>query len=80
METIKFGLSLTVIPFIVIIQVITIWWALVDIAVRKIKGTERTLWTILIVLIPPIGSLIYNALTKANEKSRPPAHASSERG
>ena len=55
METIKFGLMLTVIPFITIFLFITIWWALVDISVKKIKGSERALWTLLVILLPAVG-------------------------
>lgn len=67
METIKFGLMLTVIPFITIFLFITIWWALVDISVKKIKGPERALWTMLVILLPAVGSLLYSSSTKARE-------------
>ena len=67
METIKFGMMLTVIPFITIFLFITIWWALVDISVKKIKGSERALWTMLVILLPAVGSLLYGSLTRARE-------------
>ncbi len=67
METIKFGLMLTVIPFITIFLFITIWWALVDISVKKIKGPERALWTMLVILLPAVGSLLYSSLIKTRE-------------
>ncbi len=67
METIKFGLMLTVIPFAVIFLFITIWWALVDISVKKIKGPERALWTMLVILLPAVGSLLYSSLIKTRE-------------
>jgi uncharacterized membrane protein YhaH (DUF805 family) len=60
METLKFGLMLTIIPFTAIFMVVAIWWALVDISVRKLKGAERAMWTLLVILLPPIGSIIYN--------------------
>lgn len=64
METIKFGLMLTAVPFIAIFLIITIWWALTDISVRKIKGHRRTLWTLLVILLPPLGSLLYTSLNR----------------
>lgn len=67
METIKFGLMLSVIPFIAIFLVITIWWALVDMSVRKITGPKRALWTLLVVFLPPVGSFLYNSLNKERE-------------
>ena len=67
METIKFGLMLTVIPFATIFLFITIWWALVDISVKKIKGSERALWTMLVILLPAVGSLLYSSLNKGQE-------------
>ncbi|MCM2357659.1 MAG: hypothetical protein NDI77_05880 [Geobacteraceae bacterium] len=67
METIKFGLMLTVIPFIVIFMFITIWWALVDISVKKIRGPKRALWTLLVILLPPVGTLLYSSLGKERE-------------
>lgn len=60
MDTLKFGLMLTIIPFTAIFMIVAIWWALVDISVRKLKGAERALWTLLVILLPPIGSFIYN--------------------
>lgn len=64
METIKFGLMLTVIPFTAIFLFIAIWWALVDMSIRKITGVRRALWTVLVVLLPPVGSILYNFLVK----------------
>ncbi len=67
METIKFGMMLTVIPFIAIFLMITIWWALTDISVRKIKGPKRALWTLLVILLPPLGSLLYTSLNRERD-------------
>ena len=67
METIKFGMMLTVIPFITIFLFITIWWALVDMSVKKLKGPERALWTMLVILLPAVGSLLYSSLIKNRE-------------
>lgn len=64
MDTIKFGLMLTIIPFTAIFLFIAIWWALVDMSIRQISGAKRVLWTILVVLLPPFGSILYNFLVK----------------
>ncbi|HEY6871138.1 MAG TPA: hypothetical protein VI298_00295 [Geobacteraceae bacterium] len=73
METIRFGLILTVIPFIVIFQFLSIWWALADISLKKIRGPKRALWTLLVVLLPPMGSLLYTSLNKQREFIAPHA-------
>lgn len=65
-ETIKFGLLLTIIPFTVIFLVITIWWALVDMAARKLKGAPRTFWTLTVVLLPPVGAIFYHLSKRGN--------------
>jgi len=66
-ENIKFGLMLTIIPFISIFLFITIWWALVDMSARKIRGTKRAFWTLLVIILPAVGSLLYNSATKPGE-------------
>lgn len=73
MESIKFGLILTVIPFIVIFQFITVWWAIADMSVKKIKGPKRALWVLLIILMPPVSSLLYSYLNRQRETV--PSHA-----
>ncbi|MBI2355463.1 MAG: hypothetical protein HYV06_10660 [Deltaproteobacteria bacterium] len=82
MENIKFGLLLTAIPFIVIFQFICIWWALADIAVRKIKGPKRAFWTLLAIILPPVGPLLYTYLSREREREieqpRTPVPASAE--
>jgi hypothetical protein len=75
MDTIKFGLILTVIPFIAIFQFLTIWWALADISVKKIRGPKRAIWTMLVILLPPMGSLLYSSLNKPHEIITMPAPA-----
>ncbi len=67
METLKFGLMLTIIPFTLVFLFITIWWALVDMSVKKVTGPKRTLWTLLVILLPPVGSLLYSSLNKGRE-------------
>lgn len=71
MENIKFGLMLTAIPFIVIFQFITIWWALADIAVRRIRGPKRAFWTLLAIILPPLGPLLYSYLSREREIEQP---------
>lgn len=73
MESIKFGLLLTVIPFIVIFQFITVWWAIADMSVKKVKGPKRALWVLLVILMPPLGSLLYSSLNR--ERELLPPHA-----
>ncbi len=67
METIKFGLLLSIIPFTAIFLIITIWWALVDMSLQKITGMKRTLWTLAVILVPPFGALAYNYFAKQHE-------------
>lgn len=67
METIKFGLMLTVVPFITIFLIITVWWALADRTLKKIKGTKGTKRTLLAILLPPLGSHLSNSITEQQE-------------
>jgi hypothetical protein len=60
METLKFGLMLTIIPFTLVFLFITIWWAMIDMSVRKITGLKRVLWSMVVILLPPVGALLYN--------------------
>ncbi len=64
METLKFGLMLTIIPFSLICLFITIWWALVDMSVRNITGLKRALWSLAIILLPPVGAILYNYMVR----------------
>jgi uncharacterized membrane protein YhaH (DUF805 family) len=67
METLKYGLQMTAIPFVTIILLTAIWWALVDLSVKKVKGRKRALWTLLVILLPPIGTLLYNLMHKEEQ-------------
>lgn len=67
METLKYGLMLTAIPFVSIFLIVTIWWALVDISVKRIKGPKRALWTFLVIVLPPIGAMLYSSMHKQEE-------------
>lgn len=72
METLRYGLSLTAIPFACIFLLITIWWALVDLSVVKVKGLKWALWTLLVILLPPIGTLLYvlfGSISKEQEQT-----------
>lgn len=71
METIKFGLMLSIIPFTGIFLAITIWWALVDLSLRRIGGVRKVKWIMLIILLPPIGSYLYNLLVRQREAELP---------
>lgn len=64
METLKFGLMLTIIPFSLICLFITIWWALVDMSVRKVTGLKRAIWSMIVILLPPVGAILYNFMVR----------------
>jgi hypothetical protein len=70
METIKFGLLLSIIPFTLIFFVVAIWWALVDMSLRKITGAKRVIWTLLTVLFPPFGSIAYNYMVRMKDEKK----------
>ena len=67
METLKFGLMLTIIPFTLVFMFITIWWAMVDMSVRKITGLKRVLWSMVVILLPPVGALLYNFVVRQRD-------------
>lgn len=67
METVKFGLMLSIIPFTVIFLIITIWWALVDLSLRRIDRIRKVRWALLILLLPPVGSFLYNLLVRQQD-------------
>jgi hypothetical protein len=64
METLKFGLMLTIIPFSLVCLIITIWWALVDMSVRKVTGLKRAVWSMVVILLPPVGAILYNVMVR----------------
>ena len=64
MDILLHGLKLTAIPFAAVFLLITIWWGLVDLSVRRVKGRKRALWTLLVILLPPIGALLYSSMHK----------------
>lgn len=64
LETIKFGLLLSIIPFSVIFLFITIWWALVDLSLREVTTSRRILWTVAVIALPLAGPIAYNYLVR----------------
>lgn len=69
METIKYGLLLSIVPFTAIFLIVTIWWALVDMSLQKITGMKRTLWTLTVILVPLFGALAYNYFVSIRKPS-----------
>lgn len=64
LETIKFGLLLTFMPFSVIFLFITACWALVDLSLHEVSGSRRVIWTLAVVVLPLIGPIAYNYLVR----------------
>jgi hypothetical protein len=60
METLKLGLMLSIIPFTAIFLFLTIAWALVDIYLRKLTGSRKAVWSLVVIVLPLLGSLLYN--------------------
>lgn len=63
-ESIKFGLLLTIIPFSVIFLIITVCWALMDMALREVYGSRRVMWTLAVIALPLAGPIAYNYLVR----------------
>lgn len=64
LETIKFGLLLSIIPFTLIFLLITITWALMDLSLRNVSVTRRVLWTLAVIALPLAGPIAYNYLVR----------------
>lgn len=64
LETLKFGLLLTIIPFSAIFLFITIWWALVDLSLREVTISRRIFWTMAVIALPLAGPIAYNYLVR----------------
>ena len=62
LETIKFGLFLTIIPFSLIFLFITVCWALMDMSLREVSGSRRVIWTLAVIALPLAGPIAYNYL------------------
>ena len=67
METLKFGLMLTIIPFSIVFMFITIWWAMVDMTVRKVTGVRKALWSMVVIFLPLVGVLLYNFVVRQRD-------------
>jgi len=59
LQTIEFGLLLSIIPFTVIFLFITMWWALVDLSLREIATSLRIIWTLAVIVLPLVGPIAY---------------------
>lgn len=69
METLKFGLMLTIIPFTLVCLFVTIWWAMVDMSIRKVTGLRRAIWSLIVILLPPVGAILYNFMVRQRDIS-----------
>lgn len=59
-QTLQFGLMMSIIPFTVIFLFLTIAWALMDMSLRKLSGSRRAIWSMVVILFPLGGVLLYN--------------------
>ena len=66
LESIKFGLILTFIPFSLIFLLITACWALVDMSLREVSGSRRIVWSLAVIALPLVGPIAYNYLVRRN--------------
>ena len=73
LETFKFGLLLSFIPFSVIFLFITACWALSDISLRQVSGSRRVIWSLAVIALPLIGPIAYNYLVRASTGYKKPA-------
>lgn len=64
MELITYALLKPAIPFIVIFALAFVGWALSDLAAKRLKGSERTLWALAILVFPPLGAVLYGLIGK----------------
>lgn len=64
LETFKFALLLSIIPFSAIFLFITIWWALVDLSLREVTTSRRIIWTLAVIALPLAGAIAYNYLVR----------------
>lgn len=73
LESIKFGLFLTFIPFSVIFLFITVCWALVDLSLREVSGSRRVIWTMAVIALPLVGPIAYNYLVRRSTGFKKPS-------
>jgi hypothetical protein len=60
-ETLKFGLLMSIIPFTAVFLFLTIAWALMDMSLRKLSGGRRAVWSVVVIAFPLLGVLLYNS-------------------
>lgn len=78
METMKLGLTLSLIPFTAIFLFLTIAWALVDISLRKLSGGRKAVWSVVVILFPLLGAVLYNFKVRLPDlAAHPKAHPAS---
>jgi len=72
LESIKFGLILTFIPFSLIFLLITACWALVDMSLREVSGSRRIVWSLAVIALPLVGPVAYNYLVRRSTGFKKP--------
>jgi hypothetical protein len=73
LETLKFGLLLTIIPFSAIFMLVTACWALMDMSLRKVSGSRRIIWTMAVIALPLVGPIAYNYLVRRSTGFKKPS-------
>ncbi|MDD2852487.1 MAG: PLD nuclease N-terminal domain-containing protein [Desulfuromonadaceae bacterium] len=66
MELLTYGLLKPIIPFLTLFTLVAAGWALSDLAARRLNGNERTIWALVILVFPPLGSMLYDLIGKKN--------------
>jgi hypothetical protein len=64
MELLTYALLKPIIPFLMLFALVTVGWALSDLAARRLTGNERTIWAFAILVFPPLGSVLYDLMGK----------------
>jgi hypothetical protein len=66
MELLTYALLKPLIPFLMLSILVTVGWALSDLAARRLSGNEHTFWALAILVFPPLGSMFYDIMGKKN--------------
>lgn len=66
MEAITYALLKPMVPFVMIMALAAVGWALSESAARRMSGNERTIWALAILVFPPLGSFLYGLMGKKN--------------
>lgn len=64
MELLTYALMKPIIPFLMILALAAVGWALSDLAARRLSGGERTIWALAILVFPPLGAILYGLIGK----------------